>query len=912
MHVGNETVEPVGDEAVVNSTTANSQVNSSITTLSDGRYVVTWTDFSQTGDDTSVTAIRGQTFNADGTESGDEFVVNSTTAEAQLDPEITALDDGGFVVVWTDWSRSVDDTSGGAIRGQIFSTDGSKSGDEFLVNSTTVGTQQDVTITTLTDGRFVVAWVDGSRAADDTSETSIRAQVFDANGTESGDEFLVNSTTSSVQREPKIEALSDGRFVVVWTDYSETDDDTSGTAVRAQVFNADGSPLGDEFVVNKTTAEDQSQPAITALSDGRFVVTWTDWSQTGDDTFWSAVRAQVFNADGSPSGNEFVVNSSTIHNQNSPAITALSDGRFVVTWTDHAGEFSGNGDDISDAAVRAQVFNADGSPSGNEFLVNSTTANGQYDPAITALSDGRFVVTWSDGSRTGDDTSDVAIRAQIFNVDGTPLQTADDIFETEGKAVFFAKLAHAAYHLEDRERIGDKINNLKPDGEDAYDYIAGQIRLLTSADLPDLAVEGTNSAKFPTKGISNGIYTKQNAAALVGRSDDALFISFRGTNDNEGFAGGLLNTPDERDWIGKDDHFILYREFLRAIADYVNDPSNGITKIFVAGHSLGAGMVEAFMDANSAVQIEAVTFANPGFGNDLFDGDSRMTDFLIDGDPIDGLLVIGEIEGERNIIYHNLEFSSELHSMTLYTQFMEFFRENGIGLDEMNSPYHGVDYDSIYADVFTTTTQTTVGGVTTTEVTYEIGRGGTTILGDKKANIILGGSGQDWLFGNGGQDHINGGAGRDKLNGGNHDDYLYGGSGNDLLVGGRGNDELTGGKGRDILKGGAGFDTFIFNSVAETSSVSNPNRADRIKDFDIGGESDTIDLKRIDAVIGTAGNQAFSFVGAAGFSGNAGELRYEYVGGNTIVSGDRDGDGSADFSIIVEGIHSMQADDFVL
>ena len=160
------------------------------------------------------------------------------------------------------------------------------------------------------------------------------------------------------------------RFVVSWTDGSASGGDTSGRAVRAQVFNADGTKFGTEFRVNTTKTGDQLWSAITALTDGRFVVSWQDDSASGGDTSASAVRAQVFNANGSKSGVEFLVNTSTANYQYDPAITALADGRFVVSWTDG----SAGGGDTSGAAVHAQVFNGDGTRSGAEFRVNTTTA----------------------------------------------------------------------------------------------------------------------------------------------------------------------------------------------------------------------------------------------------------------------------------------------------------------------------------------------------------------------------------------------------------------------------------------------------------------------------------------------------------------------------------------------------------
>jgi RTX calcium-binding nonapeptide repeat (4 copies) len=400
-----------GTEFLVNTTTTSGQFNPSITALADGRFVVAWTDSSATGGDTSFDAARAQVFNADGSKSGVEFLVNTTTSFSQRDTNITALSDGRFVVTWTDSSATGGDTSSTAIRAQVFNANGSKSGDQLLVNTTTANSQFNPTITALAAGHFVVAWEDLSQTGGDTSGNAVRAQVFNADGSKSGTEFLVNTTTSSFQKDTSITALSDGRFVVAWTDNSATGGDTSSTAIRAQVFNANGSKSGAEFLVNTTTTNGQSDPSITTLADGRFVVAWADFSATGGDTSAAAVRAQIFNADGSKSGSEFVVNTTTSNSQATPCIAALANGGFVVAWDD----LSATGGDTNGTAVRAQAFNADGSKSGTEFLVNTTTSASQDTPSIATLADGRFVVTWEDSSAAGGDTSGDAIRGQVFD-----------------------------------------------------------------------------------------------------------------------------------------------------------------------------------------------------------------------------------------------------------------------------------------------------------------------------------------------------------------------------------------------------------------------------------------------------------------------------------------------------------------
>ncbi len=394
-----------GGEFLVNTTSQSAQLVSAITALPDGRFVVTWTDFSGIAENSASAAIIGQIFNADGTKSGSEFLVNTTTDGLQDLSKITALPDGRFVVSWTDRSASGADTSGAAVRAQVFNPDGTRVGTEFVVPTSTFGDQTQSALTGLSDGRFVITWMDTGLNPGDTSNQAVRAQIYNSDGTRAGAEFLVNTTVTDAQNEPAVTALSDGRFVVNWSDFSFTGADTAGYAIRAQVFSADGTRAGAEFLVNTTTANSQFSSALTSLPDGRFVASWTDQRNSND------IIAQIFNEDGSKFGGELVVNATTVQQQSQSKITALADGRFVVTWSD----FSRTGNDIDGFAVRAQVFNTDGTRAGAEFVVNATTISDQNEPTIAALADGRFVISWTDLSRTGGDTDSYAVRAQIFD-----------------------------------------------------------------------------------------------------------------------------------------------------------------------------------------------------------------------------------------------------------------------------------------------------------------------------------------------------------------------------------------------------------------------------------------------------------------------------------------------------------------
>jgi Ca2+-binding RTX toxin-like protein len=185
---------------------------------------------------------------------------------------------------------------------------------------------------------------------------------------------------------------------------------------------------------------------------------------------------------------------------------------------------------------------------------------------------------------------------------------------------------------------------------------------------------------------------------------------------------------------------------------------------------------------------------------------------------------------------------------------------------------------------------------------YSQGRGGISSADLGWTKSTRGTNARDTLIGADSGDKIYGRDGADTLGG---NDVLDGGTGKDSLFGGDGKDILIGGSGpsADYLWGEAGADVFRFSQI--THSVVGRNR-DQIKDFS-SGQHDLIDLRGIDANTTAPGNQAFRYIGKAGFSDKAGELRYA----NHILSGDVDGNGTADFEIRVNAA-KLSKYDFML
>lgn len=185
------------------------------------------------------------------------------------------------------------------------------------------------------------------------------------------------------------------------------------------------------------------------------------------------------------------------------------------------------------------------------------------------------------------------------------------------------------------------------------------------------------------------------------------------------------------------------------------------------------------------------------------------------------------------------------------------------------------------------------------------GNGADTIKGNRGADELSGGRGTDRILGGSGADQITGNGGADILIGGSGADRIVGNNGRDNLIGGGGADTLKGGGGSDILTGGKGSDTFVFTGLSQSRN----NKVDQITDFHRG--HDQIDVSSIDAISNRGGNQTFDFIGTSGFNA-AGQIRITRDGGDIVVQADVNGDGRADFEIIVEDISMLSASDFNL
>jgi len=194
--------------------------------------------------------------------------------------------------------------------------------------------------------------------------------------------------------------------------------------------------------------------------------------------------------------------------------------------------------------------------------------------------------------------------------------------------------------------------------------------------------------------------------------------------------------------------------------------------------------------------------------------------------------------------------------------------------------------------------------------------------GNALDNRIQGAGNNDTISGLGGHDVLQGEGGNDSLIGGDGNDTIYAGAGNDTIAGDAGVDLVSGGAGDDLITAGAGNDTLQGDAGADTMSggantdvfnfgPGDLGAADRITDFS-SVDKDKIGLSTIDANTIKTGDQAFAFIGSQAFHKVAGELRFEVVGNQGVLSGDTNGDGIADLKIYLDGIKSLTTSDIFL
>ncbi len=376
----------------------------SVTAINDaGAYAVAWIGQDDGSNDTS---IYTQLFNADGISLSAAVKLDGFASAQDIAPQIATLADGGYVVTWY--------ISGGdGIYVQRFDDTGVAVGNTLPLAVPGSYSNASPQITVLDNGGYVVTW-QGYTSGD----YHIYVQQFDATGTGYPPVVLDGTTgnSSSYETQPQITALTGGGYVVTWSgfDYNSSNYDSS---TWVQQFDATGTKVGTtvelEGLSNGSNGGNYTYPYVAALADGGYAITWMEYD-TSNGSWDYTVYVQQFTAGGSKVG--AVVQLDAPHNNTSnnydenPRITALGDGGYVVTWMGNNG---------STPDIYVQKFNASGVAVGD--IVRLEASGGAIDqyPQVTAVgADGEYMVTWYAFSPASG-IFNFHLYVQKFNADGS-------------------------------------------------------------------------------------------------------------------------------------------------------------------------------------------------------------------------------------------------------------------------------------------------------------------------------------------------------------------------------------------------------------------------------------------------------------------------------------------------------------
>jgi hypothetical protein len=362
------------------------QTGPSISTASNGNFVITWTD-SRNGDDSDIYAQR---YSSDGSALSANFKVNNDQGTvSQTNPSIASDNDGNFVITWTD-SRN----GNGDIYAQRYSNDITPLGTNFKVNNDqgSATSQYASSVSSDRSGNFIVSWTDSRNGNGD-----IYAQRYSNDSTPLGTNFKVNNDqgSSASQYASSVSSNGSGDFIVTWVDMRNGNAD-----IFAQRYSDVGIKQGTNFKINDNQENVyHAYPAISAAINGDFVIIWQDWRTGNSDIF-----AQRYSSDGSAKGTNFKVNDD--QGGSNPSVSADGSGDVVITWTDSRNV---------NWAIYAQRYSSNGNVLGDNFKINDDFGENHFYPAICLDSEDDFVITWQ---VSGEVFNDNDIYAQRFSNDG--------------------------------------------------------------------------------------------------------------------------------------------------------------------------------------------------------------------------------------------------------------------------------------------------------------------------------------------------------------------------------------------------------------------------------------------------------------------------------------------------------------
>ena len=269
-----------------------------------------------------------QILSAKGGTIGAAFTLDLLGTNGTTGANIHALASGGFIASW----NAYDGTNGWEGYSRVYDNKGHAVSNP--ITSGGAGDQGAPQVAVLKDGTFAEAWVDKG------GTWAVRVQVYDMQGHPQNLLQTAAEVPGNHTDDVTITALSTGNFVVIWrTSLTDMDAGTTTEALHASLFSKYGSPLlGDRTLYSVTAGQGETafinNAHVAALADGNFAVVW-NYNHHIDQPFTetSYALAQVFGSFGLPESSLYGLGSSAGH-ESLPDVLTLPDGRIACTWTE--------------------------------------------------------------------------------------------------------------------------------------------------------------------------------------------------------------------------------------------------------------------------------------------------------------------------------------------------------------------------------------------------------------------------------------------------------------------------------------------------------------------------------------------------------------------------------------------------
>jgi len=154
-------------------------------------------------------------------------------------PRIAAISPDSSVLVWSDRGVGKEDAD---IFGVALKTEGFEFSQSFQLNTYSDHDQKQADVVGLNDTTYVVVWASAVELGETVHETAsdIRLQMFKLPTELVGPEIEVNRFLPHIQNQPRVGALPDGTFLIVWQSWYQEQEWDAIVGVFAQAFNING------------------------------------------------------------------------------------------------------------------------------------------------------------------------------------------------------------------------------------------------------------------------------------------------------------------------------------------------------------------------------------------------------------------------------------------------------------------------------------------------------------------------------------------------------------------------------------------------------------------------------------------------------------------------------------------------